>query len=122
MRDKRFRKEVAEKLLLGMEAKGLSKTTLAKRLGISRQALYNYLYEKNTPNSEVIALICRELEVDIKYRDMVLSAGDFSPTRSRPKAVPKQLRLKEISPEQVHVRVGKRSDRSVEFILELRIA
>ena len=123
MADDEFRAEVAKKLEQGLKAKECSKVDFAKRVGISRQALYNYLKKKNTPSSKRMHLFCKELDIEIEYGGRTYGASDFAASgQPSPIGVQLPLDFREIRPDQLRVRLGRKAAKSVEFIIQVKIA
>lgn len=61
------RDKMIQRLKLAMEQNGLNKSTLAKRLGIDRQAVRNYLAGRNQPRLDILVDICKELNVSMDW-------------------------------------------------------
>lgn len=123
MADDEFRAEVARKLEEGLKAKSWSKAGFAKRVGISRQALYNYLKKKNTPSSKRMHLFCKELDIEIEYGGKTYGASDFAVrAESSPTGTQLPLDFRGIRPDQLRVRLGRKAAKSVEFVVQVKIA
>jgi transcriptional regulator with XRE-family HTH domain len=66
--DRRFRGDIADLLGKQMKKRNLNQTEAAKELGITKQALSQYLLEKVTPQAEILAHICAKWDVTIPYK------------------------------------------------------
>ena len=80
--DSEFRGEVAKKFALAIQGK--SKAQAAEEIGVSRQALYQYLNSRATPKGDVLRRACVKWGITLDYRGMRLSEDQFK------KSVPKQ--------------------------------
>lgn len=47
-----------------MEERGVSNTWLGKKVGVTRQTIYNYRHEKTTPDYDVALKICDALKIE----------------------------------------------------------
>ena len=122
--DRKFRKEVARKLKDGIKKrKKWTYVKAAKELGVSRQSLSRYINAHATPSSDVICRACQILDIQIEYKGMLFGAGgfkDLSRTRQTKQIV--QELLKELDDKDLKVTVWKRTKKSVELRVEVKLA
>ena len=58
---------VGEKIKLYLKEHGIAQTHIAKRAGISKARLYNYLNKGREPDCIIYYKICKELKVPYEY-------------------------------------------------------
>jgi len=75
--DRTFRTEVARRFRSAMQKRGLNQTEAARELGVTKQALSQYLREKTTPQGEILARACAHWGITLRYRDAQFTHGAF---------------------------------------------
>ena len=72
-----------------MAKRHLNQTEAARELAITKQALSQYLREKSTPQSEILAKACAKWAITVRYRDreFKLAALGAVRTRTNPEAL-----------------------------------
>lgn len=76
--DYAFRREVAAKFREAMKERRFDQTMAARDLGITKQAMSQYLAEKSTPQGEILARACARWNLTLKYRNAEFGRGAFA--------------------------------------------
>ena len=76
-----------------MQNRGLNQTQAARELSVTKQALSQYLREKATPQSEILARACVKWGISLRYRGIEFARGAFGAIESRATAEVLQLDL-----------------------------
>src|SRR5713226_2662068 len=85
-----LRQEIRSKLL-HIISQGLTRTEVASRLGVTRQALSLYLTGRSTPSAHVLMNACRAFGLVIHYEGLEFGMTAFD-SKSR-RATPLQISL-----------------------------
>ncbi len=89
--DRLFRRDIANQLRVAMNKRGLNQTQGARKLGITKQALSQYLREKSTPQGEILARACAKWDIKVRYRNTEFKIGALEAIRTR--AIPEAFQL-----------------------------
>lgn len=66
--------EIRKRLINAITESGISKSELAKKIGVCHQAIGQYLYQNRMPSLETFANICVVLDLDAND---ILCVADF---------------------------------------------
>jgi len=107
-----------------------NKTALAKQLGISRAALYQYRKGETTPSTEILIKLLSLPGIKITLAGRTFAPSDFRPVEERPKVEPLQFDLPFDMPVYIDaeaqdltigiIRRGPRRAGSLEFTVEIK--
>jgi len=75
--DKLFRLEVSQKLKAAMREHDLTESDVARELGISRQAVNQYVNAKSTPQGDILARACAKWGIRLRFRGAEFSGKAF---------------------------------------------
>jgi transcriptional regulator with XRE-family HTH domain len=89
--DRAFRRDLAIQLRAAMKSRSLNQTEAASELGVTKQALSQYLRERSTPQGEILARICAKWGLAVRYRNTDFRSGALETIPSR--AAPEVLQL-----------------------------
>jgi hypothetical protein len=95
-----------------------AQSAAAHRLGVSRQAINLYLYEKATPGSEVLRRAIAIWNLSLVIEGVTLDSGSFGVPKG-PRRTPRQTLLfnpmTSVGNEQLRVVVLKRSPKTIDL-------
>ena len=91
--DRLFRRDIATQFRAAMAKRDLNQTEAARELAITKQALSQYLREKSTPQSEILARACAKWAITVRYRDTEFKLGALGAVRTRTNPEALQLDL-----------------------------
>jgi transcriptional regulator with XRE-family HTH domain len=74
---------VARQFGSAMRKRDLNQTLAAKELGITKQALSQYLREKATPQGDILARACAKWGITLRYRDTQFTRGAFGSAEAK---------------------------------------
>jgi transcriptional regulator with XRE-family HTH domain len=89
--DRLFRHDIANQLRAAMKSRELNQTDASRELGITKQALSQYLREKSTPQGDILARVCAKWRITVRYRDTEFTLGALEAVRTR--TTPEALQL-----------------------------
>jgi transcriptional regulator with XRE-family HTH domain len=130
--EKKFRAEIAEKFSEAIRTRcNGNKTSAAFALGISRQALYNYLNGHQTPGGSVIQRACIEWQITLNDRGYMISTSSFPEISRELKPQPESPAMQQLSlfeaiqsleNEQLSIKVVQKSKQAIQLEVSLRFA
>jgi len=124
--DPEFRREVARKLADAISRQGLKRVQAAKELGISRQALHQYLAGRSTPRGEVLARAVAKWDIELEYRGGKFAAAAFQvrSAGATPEAVQMGLfeALQRLEDGNLAVKISSKRQGVLELKLQVRLA
>lgn len=122
--DLAFRKEIAGKLSSAMKQRNLNQTAAAIELGISKQALSQYLREKATPQGEILAGVCAKWNITLQYRGTKFGHAAFGAKARDGKPDVFQMELFEepqvFENERVIVKIAKTSKATLQVTVHVK--
>src|SRR5436305_10472486 len=124
--ERAFRERFAEELQAAIGSNRGAASAAAKKLGISRQAIFLYLNSRATPGAEVVRRVCQLFKLSLNVKGQIVSESSYRKTsRERPQNVPPlQLPLlpdaiRALNNEQLEIEVLNKIGDSVD--LKVRI-
>jgi transcriptional regulator with XRE-family HTH domain len=91
--DLKFRAEVSAEFSRAIQDRGLNQSEAANQLGVTRQALSQYLLRKSTPQSPILARACTEWGLRLRYQGKAFASPKAGPEKTRTKSAPDGLQL-----------------------------
>jgi len=120
-----LRHEVALRLKAAISINGLTIPQAAKRLGVTRQALWLYLSEKSMPGGKVLERACRLWDLTLTVNGFRFTKESFGPQRPKqPREVQLDLfrAFAEIRPGQIETKLVRVSSSLFELRVKIKAA
>ena len=116
----------AKALKRAFEDRKIKKAHAAAELGVTRQAIYDYLKGKYSPQKASIAEAFWLWDLELEYRGRTFRKQDFPRRKDQIARRPEQLTiadvLKTLKPEQITARIGAQRRDSLVLVVKLKFA
>ena len=126
MRDQAFLDGFAGQLDKALKRNGIGPSEAARRIGVARQLVHQYLKAEKTPAADTLLRLCVLLAMEIEYRGVTFSASAFRQNGNGPQVVHIQQSLFDepqvLRNGPLEVKIGARRDGNIELTLEVRSA
>lgn len=93
-----FKKTLGQRIILARKSRGLTQTSLAEKLKVSRQALCNYECGKNSVPAEILTGICSVLNMPLSW---LLPCSDGYNNVVNPADIELLIELHKLAPTEI---------------------